>query len=108
MCAARAWMLGASPIEDHVNSLGIGFGIFYLGEWDDITDADWLAHAWERVVEYEAINGGSPEQPIFESWHPRPPMAITRTSERVAASPRGLLVAPPGARLSAAVDPLAP
>lgn len=66
------WAERAKAIEDAVQSRGIDFGIYYLGNPDDTTDEEWLAHAEERFVDFEVIHAGHPDQPMFQSWDAHP------------------------------------
>lgn len=92
------WPSRTREIEDHVRSLGVDFGIFYLGDRSDPDSRRWLERAWQRVVEYEVVHGGRPDHVIFQSWHPQPeqllpdddPAAFTNLINRYAA-PRSRL-----------------
>lgn len=66
------WAQRAKEIEDYVQSRGVEFGIIYFGDVEDGSDAEWLAHAEERFVEYEVITGGQPDHVVFQSWHTHP------------------------------------
>jgi hypothetical protein len=66
------WAKEARAIEDYLRGRGIEFGIFYRGDENDTSSAEWIAKAEQRFVEYEAIAGGRPDRAIFQSWHPYP------------------------------------
>jgi hypothetical protein len=66
------WAERAKEIEAYVRSRGIDFGIYYVGDWEDTSDAQWLGKAEQHFVEYEAVAGGEPDQAIFQSWNPHP------------------------------------
>jgi hypothetical protein len=66
------WAKEARAIEDYLRGRGMEFGIFYRGDEDDTSSAEWVAKAEQRFVEYEVIAGGRPERAIFQSWHPYP------------------------------------
>lgn len=66
------WAERAKDIEDAVQARGVPFGIYYRGDADDASDEQWLGKAEDRFVEFEVIHGGHPDQPIFQSWDPRP------------------------------------
>jgi hypothetical protein len=73
------WAQRARDIETYLRSQGIEFGLFYLGDWQDATDAEWVARAEGRFVEYEVEYGGRPEHVIFQSWHPHPEKLLPET-----------------------------
>jgi hypothetical protein len=66
------WAREARAIEDYLRGRGIEFGMFYRGDETAATDAEWVAKAEQRFVEYEVIAGGHPDRAIFQSWHPHP------------------------------------
>jgi hypothetical protein len=66
------WPLAAKQLEQAARKRGIEFGIFYLGDAGDSSDAEWLNKAFERARLYELVAGGKPDHVIFESWHDRP------------------------------------
>jgi len=99
------WTEDAKELENFARERGIEFGIIYTGDWTDTSDGEWVAHAEERMVAYEAQAGGRPDHVIFQSWHDRPDRSLpetdptafthlinryfrTRTSLSLAVSPR--------------------
>ena len=66
------WASRAKAIEDYVQARGIDFGIYYVGDPTDQTDAAWLEHASSRLTQFEVIQGGRPDHPIFQSWDAHP------------------------------------
>ncbi len=73
------WSLAARRIEDAVRSQGIEFGIFYIGDAGDATDAEWLDKAFERARQYELVAGGKPDRVKFQSWHDHPDYVLPET-----------------------------
>ena len=73
------WPEAARELESFARDRGIEFGIFYMGDADDVSDEEWLAHAEERMVTYEARAGGRPDHIIFASWHDRPDRVLPET-----------------------------
>ncbi|HLA78258.1 MAG TPA: hypothetical protein VJU18_11815, partial [Vicinamibacteria bacterium] len=67
-----AWAQEARAIQDYLRGRGIEFGIFYRGEGDDETDAEWVNKAEARFVEFEVVAGGRPDRVILQSWNPHP------------------------------------
>jgi hypothetical protein len=74
------WAKDARAIEDYLRGRRIEFGIFYRGDEDDTSSAEWVAKAEQRFVEYEAIIGGGPDRAIFQSWHPFPDRVLPETN----------------------------
>ena len=66
------WPIAAKQFEDAARARGIEFGIFYIGDQGDVTDAEWLNKAFERARVYELVAGGKPDHVILQSWHDRP------------------------------------
>jgi hypothetical protein len=66
------WPQKALEIENYLHSQGIEFGLFYIGNWQDASDEEWLRRAEERFVKYEVEYGGHPDHAVFQSWHPHP------------------------------------
>ena len=73
------WPQKAFEIETYLRSQGIEFGLFYIGDWQDTSDAEWVAHAEERFVKYEVEFGGRPDHTVFQSWHPHPEQLLPET-----------------------------
>jgi hypothetical protein len=74
------WPQAAKQIEEATKTRGVEFGIFYLGDAGDATDAEWLNKAFERARRYELEAGGQPDHVIFASWHPRPDAVLPETN----------------------------
>ncbi len=66
------WPTDAKTLETFSHQQGIQFGIIYFGNYNDGSDAEWLGHAEQRMVTYEAEYGGKPDHVIFQSWHDHP------------------------------------
>ena len=73
------WPQRALEIETYLRSQGIDFGLFYIGDWQDASDAEWVARAEERFVKYEVEYGGRPDHVVFQSWHPHPEQLLPET-----------------------------
>jgi hypothetical protein len=73
------WAAEARAIEDYLRSRGIEFGLFYRGDEDAGSDAEWVATAEARFVEYEVVAGGQPDRVILQSWHPHPERLLPET-----------------------------
>jgi len=73
------WPHEARLIEDYIRGRGLEFGIFYRGDADDESDAEWVTKAEQRFVEFEVIAGGRPDRAIFQSWHYHPHQLLPET-----------------------------
>jgi hypothetical protein len=73
------WPQTALEIENYLHSQGIEFGLFYIGNWQDASDEEWLRGAEDRFVEYEVEYGGHPDHAVFQSWHPHPERLLPET-----------------------------
>jgi len=74
------WSMAAKQLEEAARARGIEFGIFYLGDAGDATDAAWLNKAFERARVYELVAGGTPDHVKFQSWHNRPDYVLPETN----------------------------
>lgn len=73
------WPQVAHQLERFSQTLGVEFGIFYLGNWSDYSDESWFSNAGELVKEYELTIGGRPDHVIFASWHDHPDRVLPET-----------------------------
>ena len=76
----RGWPVVDKELEAFLSDHKIQFGIIYFGNPNDISDDEWLAHAEERMVTYEAKAGGRPDHVIFQSWNNHPNYVLPETS----------------------------
>lgn len=73
------WPEQARAIEEYVHGRGIEFGMYYRGDEDAASAAEWNATAEQRFVQYESVAGGRPDRAIFQSWHPQPDHVLPET-----------------------------
>jgi len=73
------WHIAAKQLEEAARVRGIEFGIFYLGDPGDATDAEWVNKAFERARLYELVAGGTPDHVKFQSWHDHPDYLLPET-----------------------------
>lgn len=73
------WPQTAKELEVYCKERGIAFGIYYVGNWHDLSDEAWLAQAGERVKTYELGYGGQPDHVIFQSWNDHPDYSLPET-----------------------------
>jgi hypothetical protein len=74
------WYIAAKQLEKEARVRDVEFGIFYLGDAGDTTDAEWLNKAFERARVYEVVTGGKPDHVIFESWNDRPDYVLPESN----------------------------
>lgn len=73
------WPQIAKELEAYCRARNIDFGIYYVGNWIDASDEDWLAHAGERIKAYELEYNGQPDHIIFQSWNDHPDYSLPET-----------------------------
>ena len=73
------WPEHARAIEEYVHGRGMEFGMYYRGDENAASAAEWNATAEQRFVEYEVIAGGRPDRAIFQSWHSHPDHVLPET-----------------------------
>jgi len=68
-----AWPQIVKTLETSTHQQGIPFGMIYIGDPDDVSDAEWAAKAVARFRIYQGAAGGQPDIVLFQSWevHPR-------------------------------------
>src|SRR4029453_17332926 len=60
------WAPRARELEDAVRARGIAFGVHYIGDRADASDAAWLDRAATRYATFEGTAGGRPDHVIFQ------------------------------------------
>jgi hypothetical protein len=66
------WPALVKALEDGARQRGMHFGIIYIGDFQDTSDAEWANKAVTRFKTYEKENGGRPDYVLFQSWEPHP------------------------------------
>jgi hypothetical protein len=74
-----AWPTLVKQIENQTRQSGMHFGIIYIGDMTDISDAEWTSKAVMRFETYEGENGGRPDYALFQSWEPHPQFCLPET-----------------------------
>jgi hypothetical protein len=74
------WQHKVLEIEHYLRGRGIDFGIFYIGNGEDPSDAAWFTAAGERVKSYELTTGGQPDHVVFASWNDHPDFVLPETA----------------------------
>jgi hypothetical protein len=64
----QAWPSLVKELENDTHQRGIQFGIIYIGDQFDVSDAEFQA--------YQGTNGGEPDYVLFQSWEPHPQLCL--------------------------------
>ena len=59
-------------LEVATKQSGTKFGIIYIGDPADTSDAEWSGKAVARFQIYQGQNGGQPDYVFFQSWETHP------------------------------------
>jgi hypothetical protein len=73
------WPSLAKNVEVETNQNGIKFGIIYIGDPTDTSDAEWTGKAVARFKIYQGESGGQPDYVLFQSWEPYPQFCLPET-----------------------------
>ena len=66
------WPAIVKTLEAETRQSGTQFGIIYIGDELDSSDAEWAGKVVERFKIYEQEHGGRPDYVLFQSWEPHP------------------------------------
>jgi hypothetical protein len=69
---SQAWPNLVTQLEQQTHQFGMRFGIIYIGDQADLTDAEWAAKTISRFYIYQGDSGGKPDYVLFQSWEPHP------------------------------------
>ncbi len=75
-----AWPALVKKIEVKARQQGSAFGIIYIGDPQDTSDAEWAGKAVSRFRIYQGWNGGRPNFVLFQSWEPHPVFCLPETN----------------------------
>ena len=73
------WPESTKTAETMARQRGIAFGLIYIGNSDDPTDASWIRHVEERMAIWEMQYGGKQDHVVIQSWHARPEYLLPET-----------------------------
>lgn len=59
------WPTILKQLEDGTRQSGMQFGIIYIGDQQDVSDAEWTSKAVARSELYQGQNGGRPDYVYF-------------------------------------------
>ncbi len=65
------WRAGVDALRAVATARAVRFGVIYNGDSADLTDAQWIGKADQRMPAYE-LESGAPDVAVFQSWHPYP------------------------------------
>lgn len=74
-----AWPTIVKQLEDNTRQSGMQFGIIYIGDQQDVSDAEWSSRVVTRFQTYQGQNGGQPDYVLFQSWEPHPQFCLPET-----------------------------
>jgi hypothetical protein len=74
------WPALVKTLENSTHSAGMRFGMIYIGEPDDTSDAEWTGKVVSRFETYQGATGGSPDYVLFQSWEFHPKYCLPETS----------------------------
>jgi hypothetical protein len=66
------WPALVKTFEAATRQAGMRFGIIYIGDPQDVSDAEWAGKVVARFELYQGENGGRPDYVLFQSWEPHP------------------------------------
>ena len=66
------WPATVKALEDQTRQAGMRFGIIYIGDQFDTSDAEWAGKVVARFHLYQGATGGQPDYVFFQSWEPHP------------------------------------
>lgn len=70
--ANPSWTTLVKSLELQTRGEGSRFGIIYIGDQQDTSDAEWAGKVVARFTAYEGPAGGRPDYALFQSWQPHP------------------------------------
>jgi len=76
----QKWPYLVLQLEQQTHQFGMRFGIIYIGDQADLTDAEWAAKTIARFYVYQGDSGGQPDYVLFQSWEPHPQYFLPETN----------------------------
>lgn len=74
------WAQRALGLESAMHARGEKFGILYIGDYQDTSDAQWAQQTVARFGQFQGQDGGTPDYVLFQSWQPHPTLCLPETS----------------------------
>jgi hypothetical protein len=75
-----SWATLVKTLEVQTRREGSRFGIIYIGDQLDTSDAEWTGKVVARFTAYEGATGGRPDYALFQSWEPHPQYNLPETN----------------------------
>jgi len=73
------WQTLVKSLESQTKQAGMKFGIIYIGDIQDTSDAQWAGKVVARFQAYQGQDGGQPDFVLFQSWEPHPTRCLPET-----------------------------
>jgi len=73
------WPSLVKSLESAVKLASMQFGIIYIGDQTDTSDAEWSGKVVSRFQTYQGETGGQPDYVLFQSWEPHPQFCLPET-----------------------------
>jgi len=67
-------------MEQTSHAHGMHFGIIYIGDRLDTSDAEWSAKVVSRFQRYQGVTKGKPDYVLFQSWEIHPTYCLPETA----------------------------
>ena len=67
-------------LQSWIQSHGMKCGVFFNGDYQDTSDAAWLAHAEDAYSQYERVGERRPDLILMQSWNDRPKAVLPESS----------------------------
>jgi len=77
--SSLAWPAIVKSLEEASQKHGMRFGIIYIGDQQDTSDAEWAGKVVARFESYQVQNGNRPDYVLFQSWQPHPEFCLPET-----------------------------
>ena len=74
------WPTLARRMEYDTKQSGMRFGIIYIGDYQDTSDAEWVGKVEARFTAYQGRFGGRPDFVLFQSWEQHPRYCLPETN----------------------------
>ena len=75
-----SWPTLVKSLEVATHGAGLRFGIIYIGDPPDTSDAEWTSKVVSRFETYQGLSGGQPDYVLFQSWQKHPIYGLPETS----------------------------
>ena len=74
------WPMIVKQLENSSKQRGMRFGIIYIGDQFDTSDAEWASKTVARFQTYQGQSGGQPDYVLFQSWEPHPQYCLPESN----------------------------